>query len=70
MTTLAEYLASNGAKTLTALSEELGVSKSRLSQLRAATEWPPELALKVEAATAGQINAGSLSQVVKMARAG
>jgi DNA-binding transcriptional regulator YdaS (Cro superfamily) len=68
MTTLATYLASDGAKTLTALSAELGVSKSRLSQLRDATEWPPELAMKAEAATGGMLNAASLSQVVRQAR--
>lgn len=68
MTTLAEYLATDDAKTLTALSAELGVSKGRLSQLRDATEWPPELAMKAEAATGGVLNAATLSQVVRQAR--
>lgn len=66
--TLNDYLAAPDAKTLTALSLEIGVSKGRLSQLRNATEWPPELALKVEGATAGKLNASFLSDVVAKAR--
>jgi DNA-binding transcriptional regulator YdaS (Cro superfamily) len=67
--TLDIYLTLPGAKSLTALSAEIGVSKSRLSQLRASTSWPPELALKAEAATGGALNASILSDVVAQARA-
>lgn len=66
--TLDQYLAKDGAKTLTALSLEIGVSKGRLSQLRHATDWPPDLALKVEAAVGGALDASALSQVVARAR--
>lgn len=68
MMTLDTYLAEDGAKTLTALSLEIGISKGRLSQLRKATEWPPELAMEVEKATGGALNAASLSAVVARAR--
>ena len=66
--TLDAYLGSTGSKTLTALSEEMGVSKGRLSQLRAVTDWPPELALKAEIATNGALNASALSPVIAAAR--
>lgn len=68
MMTLDRYLAADGAKTLSALAIEIGVSKGRLSQLRNLTEWPPELALKVEEATDGRLNASQLSAVVARAR--
>jgi DNA-binding transcriptional regulator YdaS (Cro superfamily) len=68
MMTLDKYLAANGTQTLTALSAALGVSKGRLSQLRYATEWPPELALKVERETDGALSASALSSVVADAR--
>lgn len=67
--TLDTYLRRDGAKTLTAIADEIGVSKGRLSQLRNATEWPPELALKVEAATQGALSASKLSAVIAQARA-
>jgi hypothetical protein len=67
--TLDAYLKKRGAKSLTDLSRELSVSKSRLSQLRFETTWPPDLALKIEAATAGAMNASKLSEVVARARA-
>lgn len=67
--TLSDYLNAPGAKTLTALSLEVGVSKGRLSQLRDLTEWPPELALKIEKATDSALNATDLSKVVADARA-
>lgn len=63
------YLSQPDAKTLTALSIEIGISKGRLSQLRTATNWPPELALKVETATDGQVSASVLSPVIAQARA-
>lgn len=68
MMTLDKYLAGSGAKSLTALSVAVGISKSRLSQLRNATEWPPELAMKVEAATEGALDASALSAIVAQAR--
>lgn len=67
--TLNEYLERAGSKSLTALSVEVGVSKGRLSQLRNATEWPPELALKIEGATSGMLSATQLSAVIAQARA-
>lgn len=66
--TLAKYLKRKDAKSLTELSVELGVSKGRLSQLRNAKDWPPDLALKVEGATAGFLDASKLSAVVARAR--
>lgn len=66
---LNDYLKLNDAKSLTALALELGVSKGRLSQLRNVAEWPPELALKVEQATGGYLDASRLSAVVAQARA-
>jgi hypothetical protein len=68
--TLDRYLATSGAKSLTALSLEIGVSKGRLSQLRHSTDWAPDLALKIETATDGALNASLLSQVVARARDG
>ena len=67
--TLDTYLAQPNAKSLTALALEVGISKGRLSQLRHKTDWPPELALKVEQATDGAINASWLSHTVATARA-
>lgn len=67
--TLDTYLAAEGAKSLTALSQEVGISKGRLSQLRKATDWPPELALKVEKATEGAVSASEISPVIAEARA-
>ncbi len=69
MKTLNDYLKRAGAKSLTELSLEVGISKSRLSQLRNSTEWPPELALKIEQATAAALDASKLSAVVAQARA-
>lgn len=66
--TLDQYLDRPDAKSLTALSVEVGISKSRLSQLRNATDWPPELAIKIEAATANELDAAKLSAVVALAR--
>lgn len=66
--TLDTYLSREGAKTLTALSIETGVSKGRLSQLRHATDWPPELALRIEKATAGAMSASKLCSVIANAR--
>jgi DNA-binding transcriptional regulator YdaS (Cro superfamily) len=68
MMTLDQYLAADGAVTLTALSASLGISKGRLSQLRTATEWPAELALTAERETNGALNASHLSSVIAKAR--
>lgn len=68
--TLDTYLRSPDAKSLTDLSVEIGISKGRLSQLRNAREWPPELALSVEAATGGALSASVLSSTVAKARQG
>lgn len=66
--TLDAYLRGPDAKSLTALSIEIGVSKGRLSQLRSSTDWPPDLAMKVEVATGGEVNASDLSPTVMNAR--
>lgn len=66
--TLDTYLASAGAKSLTALATEIAISKGRLSQLRHSTDWPPDLALRVETATDGALNASGLSAVIASAR--
>ena len=68
MRTLDDYLRRKDAKRVTELSQELGVTAGRISQLRNATEWPPELALKIEAATNGFLSASKLSQVIAAAR--
>lgn len=65
--TLNEYLARDGAESLTALSELIGISKGRLSQLRG-KEWPPELALKAEEKTNGALDASMLSTIIANAR--
>jgi DNA-binding transcriptional regulator YdaS (Cro superfamily) len=66
--TLDAYLKQPEAPSLTALSAAIGVSKSRLSQLRSDDKWPPELALAVERATGGALDASDLSPVVAEAR--
>lgn len=64
-----EYLARDDAKSLTQLAEETGVSLSRLSQLKGKGGWTAELALDIERATGGLVDAGRLSATVKRARA-
>lgn len=54
--------------TLTQLAAEMGVSKSRLSQLRHSQDWPAELALTAESKTGGAINASQLCPLVLKAR--
>lgn len=68
MTTLDAYLSREGAKSLTEIADEIGISKGRLSQLRDSQDWPPTLALKVEAATDGELDAGVLCPVIAQAR--
>lgn len=67
--TLETYLTRPDALSLTKLAAELGISKGRLSQLKSANEWPPELALRAERATSGKISASDLSSVIAEARA-
>ena len=66
--TLEAYLKRKDAKNLTALSKALGISKGRMSQLRHAKEWPPELALGLEEATEGRLDASRFSAVIRKAR--
>ena len=66
--TLSQYLDTPGAPSLTDLSARLGISKGRLSQLRDATDWPPDLALKAETETSGILNASELSPIIARAR--
>ena len=66
--TLSQYLEKEGAPSLTDLSVKLGVSKGRLSQLRDAKDWPPDLALKVEKETDGALDAAVLSPIIARAR--
>jgi hypothetical protein len=65
---LDEYLKRPGAMSLTDLSAMLGVSKGRLSQLRKASDWPPELAMKAEEKTGGALDAAKLSPIIAKAR--
>jgi hypothetical protein len=66
--TLDEYLGRPDAPTLTELSAMIGVTKGRLSQLKTAGDWPPELALKAEHATGGALCASKLSPIIAQAR--
>lgn len=66
--TLSQYLETEGAPSLTDLSVKLGISKGRLSQLRDSTDWPPDLALKVETETNGALDASDLSPIIARAR--
>ncbi|NVD44365.1 hypothetical protein [Qipengyuania atrilutea] len=66
--TLHNYLKRSDAMSLTQLANEMGVSKSRLSQLRNSTEWPAELALTAESKTGGALNASHLCSIVAKAR--
>ncbi len=65
---LDEYLKRPGAMSLTDLSALLEVSKGRLSQLRRADDWPPDLALKAEKQTGGALDAAKLSPIIARAR--
>ena len=64
------YLRRDDAPSLTDLAEKVGVSKARLSQLRGKTEVPPDMALKLEKATGGILDAASLSPIIADARTG
>lgn len=63
-----EYLKAEQAPTLSSLAASLGVSVGRLSQLRRSTKWPARLALKLEQATGGAINAAVISEIVAECR--
>jgi hypothetical protein len=72
--TLDDYLGSPAALSLTELSAACGVSKGRLSQLRAKDgkappDFPPDLALRIERATDGCVDAALLSSVIRSSRA-
>lgn len=67
--TLDAYLNRTDTKSLTDLANEIGVSKGRLSQIRGGDPCPPGLALKIEAATGGQVSASKLSSIIAQARA-
>lgn len=69
MKTLDDYLRRKGSKRVTDLAAELSVTPGRVSQLRNATEWPADLALKIEEATGGYLNASHLSETIAKARA-
>jgi DNA-binding transcriptional regulator YdaS (Cro superfamily) len=56
-------------QSLTDLAAKVGVSKGRLSQIRGGEKCPPELALKIEAATGGVVGASALSHIIAQARA-
>ncbi|MBY8333150.1 hypothetical protein [Qipengyuania pacifica] len=66
--TLHKYLQRADAMSLTQLATEMGVSKSRLSQLRNSSDWPAELALNAESKTGGALNASQLCPVIAKAR--
>jgi DNA-binding transcriptional regulator YdaS (Cro superfamily) len=66
--TLDAYLKQDGIKAGD-LAAAIGVSKGRLSQIRGGQTCPPELALKIEAATNGVVSASALSHVIALARA-
>ncbi len=67
--TLQEYLDRPDAMNRTELCGALGISNGRLSQLRDLKDWPPELALRLEEATGGAINASDVSPIIAQARA-
>lgn len=66
--TLDDYLALDGAPTLTELSARMGVSKGRLSQLRNSLDWPASLALDAERETGGVLAASALCPLIARAR--
>lgn len=71
--TLKQYLALDGALSRNELCEKLNISGGRLSQLNDAIaggegEWPADLALKIEEATGGALDASTLSSIIARAR--
>lgn len=67
--TLDAYFKQPNAPSLTAIAAAIGVSKGRLSQIRGGEKCPPDVALRIEAATAGAVSASALSHVIAQARA-
>jgi DNA-binding transcriptional regulator YdaS (Cro superfamily) len=65
---LTAYLNQPGNKAAD-LAKAIGVSDGRLSQIKGGQPCPPELALKIEAATNGVVSASALSHVIALARA-
>ena len=66
--TLDAYLNQPGKKA-SDLAKAIGISKGRLSQIRTAGSCPPDIALKIEAATAKAVSASTLSHTIALARA-
>lgn len=67
--TLDAYFARPDAKSITDVARLAGVSKGRISQIRGGDPCPAALALEIEAATDGLVNASDLSPVIAKARA-
>ena len=67
--TLDAYFKRPDAKTQTQVAQDAGVSKGRLSQIKNGDPCPPDLALRIEAATDGVVSASALSHVIAQARA-
>ena len=67
--TLDAYFKRPDAKTQTEVALIAGVSKGRLSQIKGGNPCPPDLALRIEAATDGAVSASELSHVIAQARA-
>jgi DNA-binding transcriptional regulator YdaS (Cro superfamily) len=65
--TLTAYFNSPDAMNASQLAAAIGVSRSRITQLRG-KDWPPELALEAERVTGGRVDAGKLSPVIAKAR--
>ena len=65
---LKTFLDAPGAPSRAELCKTLGISQGRLSQLRDSTDWPPDLALRIENATGGALSASTLSPVIAQAR--
>lgn len=72
MKAVLRYLTSEGAPSRRELSEMIGVSTGRFSQLerdnREGKDWPPELALVAEKETGGALDASELSSIIARAR--
>ncbi len=51
------------------LARAIGVSGGRLSQIKTGGTCPPDVALRIEAATKGAVSASALSHVIALARA-
>jgi DNA-binding transcriptional regulator YdaS (Cro superfamily) len=67
--TLDAYLKRPDAMKLTDLALAANISKGRLSQIKGGEPCPPDLALRIEAATGGIVSASDLSHVIARARA-